>query len=83
MPVVPALDELEDGELRLGMRTEGRAIDEFTFECREEALAHRVVVAIADRPHRRTDTGLLAASPERDRGVLRAAVEEAFRLGSA
>ena len=74
MRIVPALDELEDCELRLGMRAECCAIDEFTFECRKEALTHCVVVAITDRSHRRTDTGLLTASSERDRRVLSALI---------
>ena len=34
MRIVPALDELEDCELRLGMRAECCAIDEFTFRTR-------------------------------------------------
>ena len=62
--IVPALDELEDFELRLGMRATGYAVDEFAFECRKEVLTHCVVVSIADRTHRRTDTGVLTAPPE-------------------
>ena len=48
MRIVPALDELEDCELRLGMRAECCAIDEFTFECRKETLTHCIVVTITD-----------------------------------
>ncbi len=81
MRIVPALDELEDCELRLGMRAECCAIDEFTFECCKEALTHCIVVTIADRTHRRTDTGLLAASSERDRRVLSALVRMVDDIG--
>ena len=81
MRIVPALDELEDCELRFGMRAKCCAIDEFTFECRKEALTHCVVVAIADRTHRRTDTGLLTAPPERDRRVLCALIRMMDDIG--
>ena len=64
--IVPALDELKDSELCLGMRAKGGPIDQLTFECREEALTHRIVEAIADR----VNAGLLAASLDRDRCVL-------------
>ncbi len=69
--VVPALDELEDRELRLGMGAEGAAIDEFAFKRRKEALAHRIIVAITHRAHGGSDTGLLTALSEGDRAVLR------------
>ena len=81
MWIVPALDELEDCELCLGVRAKCCAIDEFTFECRKEALTHCVVVAIADRTHRRTDTGLLTAPPERDRRVLCALIRMMDDIG--
>ena len=70
MGVVPAFDELEDGQLRLGMGTEGASLDEFTFKCGEETLTHGVIVAIAHRTHGGAYTGLFAASSEGDRGVL-------------
>ncbi len=81
MRIVPSLDELEDCELRLGMRAECCAIDEFTFECRKETLTHCIVVAITDRTHRRTDTGLLAAPSERDRRVLCALIRMMNDIG--
>ena len=72
--VVEALDEVEDGHLRLGLRLEAFAVEKLALERREEALAERVVVRVADRAHRGSDTGLPAAQPERDRRVLRALV---------
>ena len=38
MWVVPAFDELEDRHLRFGLRLETVAVDQLTFERREEAL---------------------------------------------
>ena len=70
MRVIPTFDELEDRALRFGMRAERRTIDKLALECGEQALAHRVVEAITDRAHRRTNAGLLAASAEGDRRVL-------------
>src|SRR5690606_26988440 len=53
--VVPAFDEIEDGGLSLGRCAERHPIEQLALERREEALAHRVVVAVAHRAHRRTD----------------------------
>jgi hypothetical protein len=47
--VVEAFDVVEDGHLRLGLRAESRSIDELALEAGEEALAHCVVVRVADR----------------------------------
>ena len=49
MRVVPAVDELEDRQLRLGMRAKGVALDQLAFYGGEEVLAHRVVEAVAHR----------------------------------
>ena len=68
--VVPAFDEVEDGEPRLDLRPEALAIEELALERCEEALAERVVVGIADAAHRRPDAGLGTALAERDRRVL-------------
>ena len=46
--IVPAFDEFEDGHTRLGLGLELPAVEEFAFEVCEEALAHRVVVRVAD-----------------------------------
>ena len=41
----------EDSEPRFLVRTEGSAIDQFTLKDGEEALAQRVVIAVASSPH--------------------------------
>jgi hypothetical protein len=48
MRVVPALDELEDGHLGLGLDAEAAPIEELAFERREEALA-QATQALGDR----------------------------------
>ena len=50
--IVEAFDELEDGGAGLAMRSEAATIDELTLEGREETLAHRIVVGVADRAGR-------------------------------
>ena len=70
MRIVPPLQELEDSHSCLGLRPEPLAIEQLAFQGREEALAHRVVVAVAGRFHRGADTGFLAPFSEGDRGVL-------------
>src|SRR6267142_5011636 len=72
--VVPALDPLEHGQVRLALCLEAGAIEQLALERCEEALGHRVVVRVADAAHRRTYAELLAALPERDRRVLAALV---------
>src|SRR5215467_12514733 len=68
--IVEALDEGEHCASRLGLRLEPAAIEQFAFEGREEALAHGIVISIADRTHRRSHTGLTTAVAELDRSVL-------------
>src|SRR6266446_5361461 len=72
--VVPAFDEAEAGHLRLGLRRKAATLQQLAFEGREEALAHRVVVGVADRSHRRPHAGFLAAFAECQRGILAALV---------
>ena len=72
--IVPALDELEDGHAGLRLGLELPPIEQLALQGGEEALAHRIVVGIANRPHRRPDAGFLAAQAEGDRGVLRSLV---------
>lgn len=50
MWIVPAHDELIDGELTFNSIGEPLSIDQFALEGSEEALAQRVVVAVADDP---------------------------------
>ena len=49
--VVPTFDEAEAGHLGLDLGREPAALQQFAFERGEEALAHGVVVGIADRSH--------------------------------
>ena len=62
--VVPAFDELEAGDAGLGLGLELAAVEQLAFEGGEEALAHGVVVTIADRAHRRPDAHFLAPEAE-------------------
>src|ERR1700736_1257321 len=72
--VVPAFDEAEASGLRLGLRRKAAAFQQLAFESREEALAHRVVVGVADRSHRWPHAGFVAAFAECQRRVLAALV---------
>lgn len=74
MRVIPALDELEHRQPRLDLGLEAAAREQFALQGREEAFAHRVVEAIADRAHRRAHPGFAAACAELDRGVLGALI---------
>ena len=74
MGVIPPFDVLEDGPARFGLGREPVAVEEFAFERGEEALGHRVVMAVADRAHRGDDAALAAALRERVRRVLAALV---------
>ena len=74
MRVVPSLDVLEDGQARRGLRREAVALEQFAFEGGEEALAHRVVVGVADRAHRGSNAHQLAPLPEGERRVLAALI---------
>ena len=68
--VVPALDPGSNGETGLDLGPETAAIEQFAFPAGQVALRHRVVVGIADGPHRRPHAHVLAALAERLRGVL-------------
>ena len=72
--------------LRASTGSECDAIEQLALERGEEALAQRVVVAVADRAHRGPHAGLAAAPPEGERGVLAALVgvmDHARRAGAA
>ena len=62
--IVPAFDELEAGNAGFGLGFELSPVEQFAFERGEEALAHGVVVAIADRAHRRAHAHFLAPEAE-------------------
>src|SRR2546425_253628 len=81
--VVPAFDEVEDGEARVGLRAEAFAIEQLALERREEALAHGVVVGIAYTAHRRPDASLATAAAEGERRVLAALIRVMNHRGRA
>src|SRR5437870_10324731 len=72
--IVPAFDEVEDREARVGLRAEVLPIEQLALEGREEALAQRVVVRVADRTHGRPDAGLATPLAEGHRGALAALI---------
>src|SRR5262245_24325383 len=72
--VVPALDEVEDGETSLDLILEAGSIEEFAFECGEEAVAHRVLVRVTDPAHRLPHGHLAASESEGDGRVLAALI---------
>jgi len=74
MKIVPALDEVEDCELRFFVSSEAVRIEKLALKRRIEALAHRIVVAVADRSHRRAYDGLAATRTEGDGRVLGALI---------
>src|SRR3990172_3217282 len=57
--VVPAFDDLEDRNARLGFRLAAPVREQLALKRCEEALAHGVVVGIAHRSHRRPNAGFL------------------------
>src|SRR6201986_1922070 len=72
--VVEALEELEHRDPRLGLSLEPTSVEKLAFQRGEEALAHRIVVGVANRAHRRAHPGLAAAVAELNGRVLRALV---------
>ena len=82
MGIIPALDELKDGQAGLGLCAEGFSIEQFTFQGGKEALTQSVVEAVADRAHRRAQVGIPAAMAEGQGGILTALIgvmDDAFR----
>ena len=72
--VVPSFDELEACDAGFSLCLELPTIQQFAFERCEEALAHGVVIAIANRSHRWTNTHFFAAQAEGHGCVLRSLV---------
>src|SRR6202140_1078215 len=72
--IVEALDERERRMARLDLCLEPAAIEKLAFEGGEEALAHGIVVCVADRTHLGVYPRDPAAVTELDRGVLRTLV---------
>src|ERR1700735_4986122 len=72
--IVEALDEFEDRTTCFGLCLEPTPIEQLALEGREETLAHRVVVRVADRAHRWAHACITTAATELDRGILRTLV---------
>src|SRR5579884_1590860 len=72
--IVPSLDELENARLRLVRISKPRTSEQLAFQRREEALAHRVIVAIAYRSHRRSNAPFSTSQSKGNRRVLRALI---------
>ena len=72
--IVKAFDQVEDRHPGFRMRLEPAPIQQFTFQGREEALAHGIVVSIANRSCRRPNANFLAAFAKRQRRILRALI---------
>ncbi len=67
-------DAAEDRHPSLAVRAEAVPVKQLAFPRREVALAHGVVVGIADRAGRGADAGVLAAAAESQRGMSRALI---------
>ena len=80
MRIVPTLDELEDGTLRLGKWAECAPVQQLTFQHGEKTLRHGIVDAVSDAADRRPYTGLLTAPAEGHRRVLASLVRVMYDL---
>ena len=60
MRVVPGFDEVEDGHASLDLGAKRLLVEQLALKRCEEALAHRVVIAVGHRAHRGTHARLLA-----------------------
>ena len=69
--ILPSFDEVEERHLGLGMGSESLPIEQLAFQGREEALAHGIVVAVANRAHGRPVSGPTTATAKGGRGILR------------
>ena len=68
--IVPALDELKDGDTGLRLGLELSPVEQITRASGEEAFTHGVVISIADRSPGRTYISFLAAQTEGHGSVL-------------
>ena len=59
---------------RLDLVAKALAVEQLAFERGKKALAHGVIITVADRSHRRSYAGLFAAHAKRNRSVLAAPV---------
>lgn len=70
--LVPSYDELEDGHVCFGLPLEAPLVEELAlFESGEEAFAHHIVVAVADRSYGRAHVGQSASRTKGDRSIPR------------
>src|SRR5579859_8252580 len=74
LPVIEHLDVFKEGATGCDLGREGLTGEEFTLQRGEEALGHRVIIAVAHRSHRAANADRLAALAEEQRGVLAAVV---------
>src|SRR5665213_2000523 len=74
MRVVPALDEIEHNGRGFALILESMEREQLALQRRVETLAHRIVVAIANGSHRRSNALALAALAKGDRRVLAALI---------
>ena len=70
MRIVPALDKVKDREAGFVLILEPTRNEQLAFQRCIEALAHRVIEAIADGTRRRPDAGFLATPAKCNRRVL-------------
>src|SRR5215213_4813589 len=68
--IVPALNVAKNRRLGFGLRCKPPPGQQFAFQRGKEALAHGVVVGIANRPHRGPHACFTAAATERQSSVL-------------
>src|ERR1041385_2732132 len=68
--IIEAFDEGERRVARLGLCLEPAASEQLALKRGEEALAHGIVVCVADRTHRGAHARVTAAVAELDRAVL-------------
>ena len=82
MRIVPALDEVEDRKRCFALRIESVLYEKLALESSVKALAHCIIVAVADGTHGHRDAGLTASFSKSDRRVLRSVIgmmDDGFR----
>lgn len=81
MRIVPPLDVLKQVQPGGRVGAVGAPIKPLTFQRREAALGHRIVVGIAHGAPRRADAHLLTAGPDGQGGVLTAMIRMVDHVG--
>lgn len=72
--IVPPFNEIEDLCAGVALILEAMKREQLAFERGVEALAHRIIVAITNGSHRRSNPRFLAVLAERDRSILASSV---------